>query len=506
MKKLYFTSFLLGALSSLSFTFFIFILFKIVGYYFLLRNLYIQKSLKKTFFLGMFFGFGHFLIGLHWIIFPLTFEESHKVLIPFVIFLFPFLLSFFFSLPYFFSKILTLKFISKREYFFLTTFIIALILFSGEILRSFLFGGFPWNLNAHIWVFNEKFIQISEIFGVYGLSFLTFFWLVLFANLVLKKRKEFALIVLILLPSGLYLYSNISNKNTLNEKIRIRIIQPNIPQDIKWSKDHFDSNIRKMINLSIHDTNLKIPDLLIWPEAAIPLYLNKNSEFKKKLISLLPFNFFFITGSLRLDLENKIFNSMYVLSKASNDQYYDKRKLVPFGEFMPLRSMIPFKKITQGSKDFSQGKEQKVFKLKVNEKIFYFEPSICYEGIFQNKVDKKLYSNLIINITNDAWFGKTTGPKQHLSANIFRSVENGIPLIRVSNSGISGVYDADGKMIKVIRLNKVGYSDVEIKMGSGNTIFSSYGNKVLIFLIFLICLLSLIADTLFFQKNKKDQL
>ena len=136
---------------------------------------------------------------------------------------------------------------------------------------------------------------------------------------------------------------------------------------------------------------------------------------------------------------------------------------------MPLRNLIPFKKITEGSTDFSKGSTQKIIKFSdLRGNKINIKPSICYEGIFFQKTTDEQLPNIIINITNDAWFGNTTGPGQHLIATRFRALELGLPLVRVANTGISGVYDSNGKNLEVISLNKRGIIDTKLFYSTQN--------------------------------------
>ena len=173
---------------------------------------------------------------------------------------------------------------------------------------------------------------------------------------------------------------------------------------------------------------------------------------------------------------------------------------MPFGEFIPLRSLFNILKLTPGKTDFSQGDENGILFLELGKKNIYLEPSICYEAIFQTFNNNKI--ELLINITNDAWFGNFIGPKQHLTASIFRSVEKGVPLVRSANSGISVVTDESGKILKKIGLNESGYIDYDLNLGKNDTFFMRHKNIVLIYLILTILFIFTLAD--FLIKKRKD--
>jgi apolipoprotein N-acyltransferase len=206
------------------------------------------------------------------------------------------------------------------------------------------------------------------------------------------------------------------------------------------------------------------------------------------------------SGSIRADLIeknhqfeiDKIYNSIVLLDRFGIRDFYDKRHLVPFGEYIPARRLFPFvNKITAGSIDFSSGETGKI----INNKNFNFFPIICYEAIFPLKFDKKireLKPNIIINLTNDGWFGNSSGPRQHFDMTKARAIENSIPLIRVSNSGISAYIDGYGNVIDSINLSERGFFDAKILKETTPSFYFNYGNySLIIFLIILILLLIL---------------
>ena len=162
---------------------------------------------------------------------------------------------------------------------------------------------------------------------------------------------------------------------------------------------------------------------------------------------------------------------------------------------------MPFKKLTKGSVDFTSGSKRKLLKItNTTGKAITFEPSICYEGIFPQKNIYAENPSFLVNITNDSWFGNTTGPQQHLVATKFRSIERGMPLLRVANSGISAAFNKNGKLIKSIPLNSEGFADIVLELDSNQTIFSKYGDLILVILVSLFFIFVLILDLL---KKKK---
>ena len=286
-----------------------------------------------------------------------------------------------------------------------------------------------------------------------------------------------------------------------SEKILVRVVQPNIKQEEKWNKIYFQDHLDKLIKLSTSKID-KQELIVIWPEVALTVYLNEQKDLLNYLSKNIKQNITIITGGLRRELKDKevkVFNSMYLIQK-DKITFYDKKHLVPFGEFIPFRSFLRVFKLTHGETDFSVGKGKNQLSMEYYKKKIFIEPSICYEAIFQTFNSEKI--DLLVNITNDAWFGSSTGPQQHLTASIFRSVEKGVPLIRSANSGISVITDSDGKILKKLDLNKSGYLESKLTLGNNLTFFTKYKKPILPILILILFFLNLIID--FFIKKRKS--
>ena len=495
-NKMYsFNFFFWGFLSSFSLPNLYLLPLGIFGFYKFFKNISNFTSYKQIFLCGTFFSFGYFLFGFHWIIFPLLVEKSFAFFIPIVLLLFPLFLSLFLSLPIFLIGIYKNSFFFRKKLIFLNTLIYALLIFIFEYLRSIVWTGFPWNLFSHIWAFNNNFMIISKYIGVHGLSFLTIFWLILISHLLIYKLYRSSFFVILGFPAFLFIFGNTFVSKALDQQIQVRLVQPNIPQKLKWKNEYKSQHLNKLINLSFENKSKYSHRIIVWPEVAITEFLNENDQLTSFLRKNFEENEILISGGLRRE-NGKIFNTFYKID-STGYSYFDKIKLVPFGEFIPFRKFFPFKTITHDSKDFSKGTKKRL--LKISELDIFIEPSICYEGIFKNVNSDEI--NLIINITNDAWFGSTTGPYQHLVASRFRSLERGLPLLRVANSGISGAYDANGKLLKSMDLNTDGFADLDMSIGKNDSIFSKFGNIVILYLIIFMSIVSLFADFFIFKKR-----
>jgi len=491
----------LAIFSGLSSTFLILVPITILSFTFLIKLVENEKNLKNIFFLGWLFGFGFFLGSMHWIIFPFTIYEKHYILVPFVILIFPAILGIFFAIPTVTTKLS--NYFIKKEFVFLRSFFISLFFFISEIARSKLFGGLPFNLHSHIWTFFPEFIQISSFIGTFGLSFLTIYWIITQANLYQKRIFffiPFFSLPIILLSFTFFLKQH--NQNEADKFANIRIVQPNVPQSEKWNRDLIPSHIEKILFLSRQNNQLDQNEykILVWPEVAIPFYLNEEDELLRYIQSELPRNSILITGGLRRNLNNKnlkIYNSFFVIDK-DNIKFYDKKKLVPFGEFIPLKRFFGFSKLTDGSTDFSVGVKEQNLSVDIDNITLQVEPSICFESIFQSF--PLILPDILINVTNDAWFGNTIGPRQHLAASIFRAVEKGIPLVRSANSGISAYINPEGKVVEKIKLNESGYVDLRVSLTKNLTVFTKNKNYINLLLLCFLLLLSVVAD--FLNKRK----
>ena len=445
------------------------------------------------------FGFGYFISNLYWITNSLTFEDIFKPLIPFALVLIPLFLGLFYGL-----STLTFSFLNpKKNFLSILTLVTSLSIF--EFIRSFLFGGFPWNLISFSFVSYLEFIQLLSIIGTYAFNSIIILLFLLPTILFFNYKKNFKISIFIfflLISLTNYLFGSLNLKNyELNKKkdlgFTIKIIAPNIDINRYFQNENPREFISELIKISEPNPNNKT--LFILPEGILSsIYF----EDLKKLKSLFSNNFsdkHKIVLGMNIYENQKIYNSLLVLDNEVNilGKYY-KNKLVPFGEFLPFEKILGnlgFKKITQGYQSFSAGILRDPIKL--ND--YNFMPLICYEVIYSGKINtsKKNY-DFILNISEDGWFGNTIGPNQHFSHSIFRSIEEGKPLIRSSNNGISAFVNPKGQVINQKLTTDKGFIEINSFKKSNKTIFSSQGNKI--FFYFLFIYISLI----FFFKKQGD--
>lgn len=469
------------------------------------------KTHKERFLLGWLFGFAHHVTGLYWISNSLLVEaDKFAWLIPFAISLIPAILALFIGFISYLVHKLEYKSFAKIL-FFSSAWVFA------EIIRGYAFTGFPWNLAGYIFLGSPEISQAASFVGVFGLSLLALILFsapyLVFASIIefklYNKAKKISFSIIYLLPlialtAVIAINGEIKIKQNLGkfEKTYLRIVQPNISQQEKFDNLRLGEQLYKLYTLSVKKSKIDgfVPDLIIWPEAATPFNINSSPIFRDEVSDIIPYSAFLLIGSIRFDIErNQAFNSMQIIDSEGNllqDKYYDKHHLVPFGEYIPFRNIFPFiETIANGHGDFNYGDGPKNIKL---PNAPAFSPNICYEIIFpnqvvDNKVGFKKRAKFIVNLTNDAWFGDSTGPYQHLDKARMRAIEEGVPVIRSANTGVSAVIDANGLVLDSLKLNTKGIIDIKLpKALPKPTYYSQYGNKIILIICSVLMVISII--------------
>lgn len=483
------------ALAFAPFHFFIAAIISISTFHFLVEER--ASSVKQAAVVGFFYGFGYFFAGIYWISISLLVDaQNFAWLIPFALTLIPSILALYFAALAASYKKLSNKFNFTQNYQKILLF--ALLWLIAEILRSNLFTGFSWNLLGYSLMFSNFAIQAASIFGIYGLSFFaTLFCLVPIllikhskSNKVYSKNnKIFAVFLMILFAANLVFgyYRLQNNKIITNSEIKLRLVQGNIKQDLKWDPVTKHQNFLKHVALSNVEGKEGI-STTIWSETAVPYAIDNSPQLIEELKKAVPQSGSLITGGLRVKYKNdeqgnleNIWNSVFTINQNGIANYYDKHHLVPFGEYVPFAKFLPFiEKITGGGEGFGEGEGPKT----LEAEGFTFSPLICYEVIFADKIiDKNNRPDLLVNVTNDAWFGVSSGPFQHFDMTKMRAVEYGIPLARVANTGISAFIDPLGQEIARLNLNQEGIIDVNLVNKLDETVFSRFNYMILLLVV-----------------------
>lgn len=484
----YLTLFLAGGIADLAQAPFYIFLVLLLSFPVFFKILNTANNKKQAFKIGWMFGFGYFVFGLYWIANSLLVDaEKFAWLIPFAVCGIPFGLAIYIGLMAIVYHVLAKR---NIHYHWSNIILFALLWVIFEILRAYLFTGFPWNLIGYTSLAMMNFAQVGAIGGVYLLSFCV---IILSLMPLYYKQIRIALPVLLIFIYGYsYGVQHQELKRPDAKKAKIVIFQPNVEQSLKWdplaAKKQFIENIDANSKKEFKDA-----DILLWPETGVPYYLNRQQLVAELLQRVAPDNGVLITGGLRSTGEAKedfqVWNTLYAVTQEGIYQQYDKIHLVPFGEFVPFRKYLPLEKITPGSVDFTSGEKREVMRYKDGPG---FLPLICYEVIFPEFSHSQTKPDLLLNITNDGWFGDSTGPYQHLSMSQMRAIEQGVPLLRAANTGVSAVINEFGHIDHSLAYGQRGFLTADIELNKLDTIYSLYGNYVIFGLIIIFSAILLI--------------
>ena len=487
---------ILGAASSLSlppYNYLIINFFTFSAFFiFLFKKSKITQSKKLFFFYGWLFGFGYFLSSLYWISISLTFDQNFKFLIPITIILIPSFLGIFYGL-------FTFCFIISKSKKIVSSFLVFSLFFGVfEFIRGSILTGFPWNLIAYSFVNHLEILSITSLIGTYGFNL---FCISLFASpaifILRETKKDIGVcVVFLILPLLFYLYGS-SYKETFNSSdvtnydYKVRVIGSNISLDRFYSNIDPVSVINELIEISEPEKDDKT--IFIWPEGILPNVSQEELiEFKWLFEDAFSKNHLLFIGINSQKTNKEKINYFNSLSIYGHDleilDFYNKINLVPFGEFLPFENILKkfgLSAITNNYQSFSKGQDRKIIEIKRDNFSLKILPLICYEIIYSGKIFQNQSFDLMVNISEDGWFGRSIGPKQHFAHSIFRSVESGKYLLRSANNGIAAIVNPLGIVEQKVEYGDSGYVDFKKAKKIQPTLFSKYGNKIFITLILL---------------------
>lgn len=443
------------------------------------------RSSRSAFGVGWMFGAGYFAAGLYWVPNALLVDAARFAwLIPFAV------LGLSLGLGLFIGGVALLA----RQIWSPgggRVFALAACWTLFEWVRGTVLTGFPWNPIGNVWVAAPPVLQSAAWIGVYGLSAVTVFAAAALAMFGTPgapgppgpRRWSWGLsgcVVLAVMAVGGSLRLADATRDTVPD-VFLRIVQPNIAQRDKWLPARRAQNYARHLQMSGERGDGRITHV-IWPETAAPFSVSTDAARRALMRRAVPPKGLLLTGSVRLERKNgrvvRVWNSLVAVDeKADVAAVYDKHHLVPFGEYMPLRDILPLDKLTVGALDFSAGPGPRTLRL---PGLPAFSPLICYEVIFPGRVvDATDPPSWLLNITNDAWFGTSAGPHQHFASARLRAVEEGLPVVRAANTGISGVIDAYGRVVARLGLDRAGTVDSKLPVAAPvRTFFAQYGNIV----------------------------
>lgn len=434
---------------------------------------------SSAFWSGWWWGLGYSLFSIYWITHALLVDaEAFGWLIPFA------LLGIGGALALYHGLIAFASYYVRHLPIVPYCLSFALIWTVAEIARSVLFTGFPWNLIGYSAASNNVSMQLASIGGIFWLSLLV----VTCATLPLwwimhQRRATLIAIGIFILAHGYGAWRLYTHPTVYEPHVRLRLVQAAIPQNLKWSPsgryDAIDAHV--MLSLS---KGYKTITHILWPESAMTFRFSEGDLWANRLARIAPQRGSLITGVVRAIAPTSpndppiLYNSLQSITRQGTiDAVYDKRHLVPFGEYIPLRSILPLTKITHGSIDFSTGDSDAPLTTYGAPPM---RPLICYEAIFPWLSDNA-HPAWIANLTNDGWFGESTAPYQHLHMARMRAVEQGVALARAANTGISAVIDPYGRILASLELGARGVLDHNLpKATPSPTFYSRFGYSALI--------------------------
>lgn len=453
------------------------------------------RTARGAFWVGWWFGFGYFVFGLYWIANALlTKPEEFGWLAPIAVAALSALMALFPA-----AAAATTRLSGRSGVGGVLIFAAAWTFF--EWVRSWAFSGFPWNLIGSVWTFSDAMIQVTALIGTYGLGLLTVAAAAMPAALtparlptlaVAGRRRRTltavvaAFLALAVVWAGGAVRLWLAGAGETVPGVRLRLVQPNISQTEKWSPSLRGAHFLSQVRMGMLPAEPP-PTHVIWAEAAAPFYLAENPEALALLGEATPPQGLTIVGALRRaetpGERPQLWNSLLAVNASGQVvATYDKSHLVPYGEYVPFRSLIGIASVAGGAADFSRGTGITTLRLPGLPPV---SPLICYEVIFPAAVAKRDDRPAwMLNLTNDGWYGQSTGPYQHFAAARLRAAEEGLPLVRVANTGISAIVDPYGRVVDELPLGAQGILDggLPVALTTANP-YGRWGNLIVFALV-----------------------
>jgi apolipoprotein N-acyltransferase len=454
---------------------------------------------RAAFALGWWFGSGFFVAGLYWLGAALLVDAARFWwLLPFAVLGVPAGLALF-TAAALWAHHQICRWLSLGG----SARILTLVAFwaIAEWLRGHVLSGFPWNLLGYVWAGGFPgglaMLQVSSVIGIYGLSLLTVLAAALPARLGdLAGRRRVPVLVAALLIALIAAFGSLrlaGDQRAMQPGITLRLVQPSIPQSLVNDNAAAVANFRRLLALT-QSPAAQTPTAIIWPEGSAPPFLSREPAARRAIGAALPPKAIALVGTVRTDPPPhkpvQLWNGLDAIDASGEIvASYDKAHLVPFGEYVPLRGILPISKITPGTVDFSAGPGPRTLTIPGLPPV---GPLICYEAIFPGDVVDELHRPAwLLNITNDAWYGFTSGPFQHFAIARVRTVEEGLPLVRDANNGISAVFDPYGRVVARLDLDTIGALDVPLPAPLSPTLYSRWKDAP--FYVLVLALLALAA-------------
>jgi apolipoprotein N-acyltransferase len=433
--------------------------------------------------IGWWFGFGYFLAGLYWLGYAFLVDAAtFGWLLPFAVLGLPAILAVYTALGVVLARLLWQRGSAR-------ILALAACLTTTEWLRGHAFTGFPWNAFGYALTTPLALAQSASVLGLWGLTFIAVAVCASPATLFDRNEKKrrpllpVALAALTIVALGSFGAARLArNPTRLVDGVHLRIMQPNLQQDVRFNYAARHEVVDHYLALSARQ-GLDQVTHLIWPESPFPFFLTREADAFAQIAQALPQNTLLFTGAMRLaDPDNPaqsgVYNSIYVIDRqASIRAVYDKVHLVPFGEYLPfgeLLERIGLQTLTEQRGGFLAGDRHRLITVPGAPGAV---PLICYEIIFPGELTSSgQRPGWIINVTNDGWFGNSSGPYQHLQQARVTAIEQGLPVARAANTGVSAVIDPLGRMIASLPLASEGVLDAPLPRSIGAPVYVRFGD------------------------------
>ena len=437
--------------------------------------------IRKAAVSGWAFAFGQYLIGWHWIGYAFMVDPSaHLWQMPFAILVLTAGLALYAGI----ACALAICFWQNGPSRLL---VFAIFYAIGEWVRGHALTGFPWNLQAYGWGASWAVMQSASLFGAYGLSFLTILLGASLGEFCAAPRRLFAPVLMIGLFACLWGYGALRLVTTPTNtvpNVMVRLVQPDIPQNEKYVRRYVARNWQRLLDLSNAPGNVTH---IVWPEAAPPFLLDRSQIALDEIATLTGGHRSLITGSTRATQSSdkiSFYNALYMFAPDGQiEAIYDKFHLVPFGEYVPFADLLGklgITKLTEGQGGFASGDGPHIYQIQGAPDV---TPLICYEIIFPGAVTASQRPGWLVNVTDDSWFGPWAGPMQHLLIARVRAIEEGLPVARAANTGISAMIDPLGRITKRLDLGNMGVVDAKLPVALTATPYARFGDMVFLILL-----------------------
>ncbi|MEP2532009.1 apolipoprotein N-acyltransferase [Shimia sp.] len=430
---------------------------------------------RHALWLGLAFGTGYFAVAIHWIVEPFLVDPvRHGWMAPFALVFMAVGLSLFWASAFWATRKIGPK-----------TWPVVLFLTLAELARAYVFGGFPWGMPSYV-LANSFGGQLAAWVGPHGVNLLLFAGAIGAAAVIQSSgRQRYLSATASALVLGVGIFPMTDAPEGDADRPVVRLVQPNVPQHLKWDPEHMGRFFKRSVMFTA--LGEERPDLIIWPETSVPVLLDRGAP-TLAVIAEAAAGVPVVLGINRAQGE-RVYNSAVLLDgSGSVSQTYDKHHLVPFGEYIPLGNLMSQFGLrgfaSRHGDGYSAGPGPRLMDLGPLGKAL---PLICYEAVFPQDLRGSFERPaFLLQITNDAWFGNFSGPYQHLAQARMRAIEQGLPMVRAANTGVSAVIDAHGRVLAQLGLNEDGFLDVKLPTAAERTLYTRTGDLPLTVLLVIL--------------------